>query len=462
MPVQADHVPLDTAKTWAKRLSRVSKTTNPKDPWPLSRCQLAVATMLGYDHWHALNQALSEAPAQAKGSNILSKMVLSEQETLALRHRMGVDIPQTENGWKQYWTQLLDIEGRGGDIHVEVRKEIATIRLRVLGQLVVLATLSAKQVMKGLGAILEAPHGADELNLLGPHKDFVKGNLKLKNSHGLQPTFVSLPVYPGDWDMVLRAKPAGNTEYQLEDIALPPAVLANLRRVCSFKSGVFYFTGSVGTGRTELMMRVVNDRTSHSKHLGEPKLYCVEDPSEYRLPKVSSVPVIREKGEQLVDAHVRAIQGAMRAAPDILVVGETRDRFTAEGVFKASASDIAVFSTCVSSGANIAERMDDFGITADRYAQYGRGWACTRLLPLLCPKCSIEEQDRKNYRSRGPGCDRCAQIGVIGRQLVIDLWEVKKGVPFRIEYMSDQARGLVRNGLVAQDDAEELLGPLGW
>lgn len=68
MPVPATRLSLATAKTWAKRLAKVSRDTDTAHPWPLARCQLAVATMLGYDHWHALNQALGEVPPASQAS----------------------------------------------------------------------------------------------------------------------------------------------------------------------------------------------------------------------------------------------------------------------------------------------------------------------------------------------------------------------------------------------------------
>ena len=75
MPVPAHIVPLDTAKTWAKRLAKTSKTLTPDTPLKLTQCQLAVAQMLGYEHWHALQTHLSapsgsvvQTPGQAQAN----------------------------------------------------------------------------------------------------------------------------------------------------------------------------------------------------------------------------------------------------------------------------------------------------------------------------------------------------------------------------------------------------------
>ena len=103
MPVLPQQVPLSTAKSWAKRLQLTSKTQTPQHAWPLSRCQLAVAQMLGFEHWHALSKALATPPTLP--------------QSLSHQFPQLLDFPKTQGGWEQFWKTVCHYHGMV-DIHI--------------------------------------------------------------------------------------------------------------------------------------------------------------------------------------------------------------------------------------------------------------------------------------------------------------------------------------------------------
>lgn len=327
MPVQAARVSLDTAKTWAKRLAKTSRTTDAAHPWPLARCQLAVATMLGYDHWHALNQALG-----------------------------------AETG---------------------------------------------------------------------------EGETHLATKEGLT---------------------------RLEHLGLPNALLLALRKCCAFNTGAFFFTGTAGSGKGTLMDLVVSDLANGREGKSTQRVYALEDPPEYSIPRASSIPVSRTNvvvGDTGVTKST-FIMPLLRSDPDILIIRETRDVHSAIGIFKAAKSGISAFSTCYATQAGLPERLADFGVSERDCEDHLRGWAYTKLLPVLCPHCSAPFKKLHGLRTQGPGCDKCEQREFAGRQLIVDLWQAQMDeAPRQLFSCMDQARDLIRKGRVSYNDVDELMGPVG-
>lgn len=462
MPVNPEFVPLDTAKTWAKRLQRTSKTQTPDSPWPLTRCQLAVAQMLGFEHWHALSKALTVAiDAKQALKPMPAKPVIAQ-------------LPSNPQDWGAFWHATIKEADGLSEIHIETRTTHSTLRLRLHGQLILVAQGSERDAAEGLASILPKDLGQQFLADMGltstaarplPNKQpcgYVRTTVHLEGA-GVKGQMTWLPVYPQGWDAVIQLQDLTLADYTLADMNLPEQVTSQLANVAkrTQNSAGMVFCGSAGTGKTRLMQAVVSQFTHEHAPV---KGYVLGDPPEFRIPHLKAIPVGRREPEDLNENNPgggwqRATHSAMRGDPDVLVIGEVRDEHSAKAMFQAMDSGIATFTTLHSTSGGVIERLkafDDRGNWAQRLA----GWAHTRLLGLLCPECSLHCGKPGRERKKGKGCAHCGFVGLTGRQLVVDVWEMDNGTPTQASCMLSQARELVRQGLVDRESAIDALGPL--
>lgn len=438
MPVRPDQVPLDTAKRWSKRLAKASQTIDPQRPLALSQCQLAVAHMLGYPHWHALHTALSSQSAPTAPV---------APPSLAWK----APIPTNPEQWYAFWHKALTLEG-STDVHIEMRKDQAQVLVRSFGRLFTFASLDRPRATEGVALILPKRSSDSFLAHDGKFLGYVLDNVVIPGNtqvgrDTLEGRYQSLPVYPGGLDIVLSVKKERNIT--LSAMGLPGEVEAALLDIAS-RAGLFVCIGTAGTGRSTLVAALLQELGRRQENARQ---YAVSEIPDKTLvaPHTTFIPV------QHGDADGRNItspQEAMRADPDTFVIGELRDRQTGHAAWKAARSGARVLSTTHSSG-RLLKRLEDFD--NQPWAEVVTGWAYCNLFGVLCQACSTRHSNGTRSVNQ-QGCDACRGRGYTGRQLVLDLWEVDNGVAHKRHSMMDQAADLVRRGLVDDEDVENRTG----
>jgi len=223
------------------------------------------------------------------------------------------------------------------------------------------------------------------------------------------------------------------------DLGLPEDLLAELLILLHETSGAILITGPAGSGKTTTayaclreLQRVAGDGKS---------LVTLEDPIESVLPGVSQSPVNRTAGFD----YATGLRSLMRQDPDVILVGEIRDRETAETVFQACLTGHLVLSTFHSGSATEAiSRLGDMGIEPYLLRTGLRAIVGQRLFRRLCD-CALWSDDEANRLglTEGPvrmplGCDRCAGTGYRGRLLLAellrpDLKEVGRAILERVD-----------------------------
>ncbi len=338
---------------------------------------------------------------------------------------------------------LTAIQDRASDIHFEPFEDELKVRYRVDGVLyemvpppkhLHLALASRIKVMTGSMDIAERrvpQDGRIELNIANNPVD-------LRVS--------SLPTMFGE-SVVLRVLDRRMVALDINEIGLRRDDMDRLMNLMHRPHGIILCTGPTGCGKTTTLyasLRELND-------IGV-KILTVEDPVEYDIEGIMQMPV-REK---IGVTFAGAMRHFLRQDPDIILVGEIRDRETGEMAIQASLTGHVVFSTVHTNDAATAiTRLVDLGLEPYLINATLEGIVAQRLVRKICSNCKEEYEPtadalmalglrpedvegKKFYRGRG--CDRCNNIGYLGRMGV-----------FEILVINDELRDMMMHGASTQE-----------
>lgn len=467
MPVHVHQVPLDTAKAWAKRLAKTSKTLQPNAPWKLSQAQAAVAHMLSFKDWHALEQALAPTP---------SALPIQSDSAIPLPNPFlhTAPHPQGQQAWQDFWAQVapradnLLIEARGGDtVKVSLRTFSKPFKLIDLDR-------ANGQAMEALQALLgeESNHFLPGLLAFPPRMaDYIGGALP-KRSRMPSGSYQVLPIFPKGWDLCIRFAHDLPKEAGLSEIKLPSEVTQSLRRLGRQSKGVLLCTGRPASGRSTLMNALAAQIYTDVRLPSTPQ--SLPPPAADLIPgidaQISLEPCDRrplrfltpedpyEAGQDL-DAFAQQLE---QRRPDVVILQELFNKQSGDLIEMSLAKNSAVWASVVASNNpdSAIGRLEDFLPNwRQNHAGELNGIAHVHKLPLLCPFCSTPS-GRHSERQAGTGCAHCSMVGRSGWQLVVDVWAMKQDQPERLADALAQARALVAQGKVAREDAEHAMGPL--
>jgi type IV pilus assembly protein PilB len=206
-----------------------------------------------------------------------------------------------------------------------------------------------------------------------------------------------------------------------------------IARIANNRAGIFLITGPTGSGKTTTLYSILS-----SVSTDDINIITVEEPVEYRLVGISQVDVDANVGMTFA-AALRAI---LRQDPDVILVGEIRDKETAEIALQAAMTGHLVLSTLHTNDAPTAiPRLTNLGISSIDQADALLGVLAQRLLRRLCPACKTQSTDLLNpmeqafvdvsgervpYRAKG--CKACNYVGYKGRVPILEILEIEPGV----------------------------------
>ena len=251
----------------------------------------------------------------------------------------------------------------------------------------------------------------------------------------------SLPTIQGE-KIVIRVLNSEANQLRLEDMGFTGENLARYRTMYRASYGLVLITGPTGSGKTTTLYA-----TLHELNQPERNLITVEDPVEYRMEGVNQVAVNTKTGMTFANG-LRAI---LRQDPNIIMIGEIRDRETAEIAIQAALTGHLVFSTLhTNTAAGAVTRLLDMGIEPFLVASALRGVVAQRLVRKLCPACrekymadkgmwewkcfrnsACEGNKRDEMKEpdslilyRQSGCEACRQSGYRGRMAIHEVLPV--------------------------------------
>jgi MSHA biogenesis protein MshE len=321
---------------------------------------------------------------------------------------------------------LEAVRSQASDIHIEPEENLLRVRQRIDGALHE-HVLQEVRIASALVVRLKLMASLDISERRLPQDG--RFNVKVEN-RSIDVRLSTMPVQHGE-SVVMRLLDQSQGTPQLDALGMPERMVLRLRELIHRPHGLIVVTGPTGSGKTTTLYASLAELNRPER-----KLITVEDPVEYRLPRVNQVQVKTKIG--LTFASV--LRAALRQDPDVVMVGEMRDQETAEIALRAAMTGHLVLSTLHTNDAvSTAARLADMGAPGYLIASALRAVLAQRLVRLLCPDCAtpapLEEPERAWLQSlgkriedatfmRGRGCTRCRDTGHRGRIGVYEMLEM--------------------------------------
>jgi type II secretory ATPase GspE/PulE/Tfp pilus assembly ATPase PilB-like protein len=314
---------------------------------------------------------------------------------------------------------LVDAVKRGAsDIHFEPEYAFLRIRYRIDGVLETVRSLH-KSYLPGITVRIKVMSDMNIAEIRAPQD----GRFSLTlNGRPIDFRVSSQPTIHGE-NIVLRVLDREKSIIGLERMNLQENTLALLKRMLARPEGILILTGPTGAGKTTTLYSLLAQLNDESVNI-----MTLEDPVEYPVTLMRQTSV----NEVIKMDFANGIRSIMRQDPDIILVGEIRDRETAEMAFRAAMTGHQVFATLhTNSAIGAFPRLLDIGIQPDIMAGNIIGIVAQRLVRILCPNCrepyapSDEElqvlgQDAAQIY-RPVGCRQCNHKGYKGRTAIMEI-----------------------------------------
>jgi general secretion pathway protein E/type IV pilus assembly protein PilB len=342
------------------------------------------------------------------------------------------------------YVQLLISEAirrRTSDIHLEPMEKEFRVRYRIDGSLHKMesppkrlqpAILSRLKLMADISIAEKRIPQDGRISIVVGNKD-----IDLRVS--------TLPTVYGE-SIVMRILDKENLALGLPQLGFFTDDQTDFEKIIQSPDGIFLVTGPTGSGKSTTLYTALN-------YINKPdrKIITVEDPVEYQLTGINQVSVLKEVGM----TFSAALRSMLRQAPNIIMVGEIRDKETAEIAVNASLTGHMVFSTLhTNDAASAVTRLIDIGVKPFLVAAALRAALAQRLVRNNCLTCKApyipeqKELDALGIREdqvadanfmKGPGCDNCNGNGYRGRIGVFEIFKVNN----EIEQMIYEGRSIV-------------------
>ena len=320
------------------------------------------------------------------------------------------------------------VQVHASDIHIEPDEKVLRIRQRIDGVLHE-TDLNEVGIAPALVLRLKLMSGLNISEKRLPQD----GRFKIRaRGHDVDVRISTLPIQNGE-SVVMRLLDQTSGLLNLNDVGMPPQILEKFRRELHRPHGLILVTGPTGSGKTTTLYGALSE-------LNEPgtKIITAEDPVEFRLPRVSQVQINSAIGLDFS----RVLRACLRQDPDIILVGEMRDKETCEIGLRGAITGHLVLTTLHTNDAvSSALRLMDMGAPGYLVAAALRVVIAQRLVRRICPDCKEEyipdESDRRfiddvigpgasqHVFYHGRGCQTCNYTGYKGRIGVFEILDLK-------------------------------------
>ncbi len=307
--------------------------------------------------------------------------------------------------------QLLQqaIADRATDIHFESYRDDVLVRRRIDG--VLYDTSVSRQLDVLYPAIVSRIKLMAGLNIVERR---MPQDGRARVSIAGQPYDLRVSVVPtvhGE-NVVIRILPTVML-FSLEHLGFSPKPQAAILELLRLPHGILFVTGPTGSGKSTTLYACLSRLNSRAH-----KIITIEDPVEYEIKGIMQTQV----NPRIDLTFARALRAMLRHDPDIMMVGEVRDRETAEITIQTALTGHLVFSTLHTNDApSAAIRLLDMGVDPYLIASTVRAFIAQRLVRVVCEGCREWYEESGRRMSRGRGCRQCNGTGYRGRVAICEV-----------------------------------------
>ncbi len=323
------------------------------------------------------------------------------------------------------------IRDRASDIHLEPDETALRVRFRIDGFLYESLTLP-KQIHPSLTSRIKILAEMDIAETRLPQD----GNFNVKmEKRGFEIRVSTFPTIYGE-NVVLRILDQTSPLLKLEDLGFSKEMLDLCKQLIQRPNGIILVTGPTGSGKTTTLYAFLNLINSKEKNI-----ITIEDPVEYRLALIRQTQINPKSGI----TFATGLRSILRQDPDIIMIGEIRDRETSEIAHQSALTGHLVLSTLHTNDAPEAiTRLMDIGVEPYLISSSLIGVLAQRLVRTICPDCKTSYQADRNLLSelndevskskepltlyRGKGCKNCKQSGYRGRTGIFELLPINEKI----------------------------------
>jgi type II secretory ATPase GspE/PulE/Tfp pilus assembly ATPase PilB-like protein len=318
------------------------------------------------------------------------------------------------------------VESRASDIHIEPFEREVKIKYRVDGVLVEKAP-SSKRLHAAIISRIKIMANMNIAERFVPQD----GHIEFSGKKGRIDIRVStVPTVWGE-GIALRLLDRSASLIHLKDLGMNHESLDGFGKCLRKTHGIVLVTGPTGSGKTTTLYAGLNEIYSPGV-----KMITIEDPVEYQLEGINQMPVNPKRGL----TFATGLRHILRHDPDVIMVGEIRDRETADIAIRAALTGHLVFSTLHTNDApGAVTRLLDMGLEPFLLASSIEGILAQRLVRKICPKCKEQYQpDETMLKSlngtvncgpevkfyHGAGCNHCNGTGMTGRVGIFEMLRI--------------------------------------
>lgn len=344
--------------------------------------------------------------AEAKGYKITKKGIIDPGVLNILYDRRMFSENQKNIGDDSTVVSLFEIilsyalsEGIS-DVHIEVRPNGGLIRMRKNGEMIIynkesrLSYADANNLCSVIYNVLASTKAVsfDPRDCQQAAVNYVIDEQELKLR------YQSVPAYPDGYDVILRVLPIGRSEEftPLQKLGYSDQQVDDLLNIASRPVGSLVIAGVTGSGKSTTLKNLLMYINASSGY--RLKIYSIEDPPEYNIARITQIPVVigKDFDPTKMSPFEKPIKACMRGDPDIIMIGEVRDKITGDLTKKAVQSGHQVLTTVhATSALGIIDRFQDFGLSKSVLGSpdFLTGLLYQKLLPTFCNHCCIDLHD---------------------------------------------------------------------